>query len=444
MVPDRLSVSSKNSLDRFARRADNTARRRLIRRLQAAEQMTGLHQREELHRPLGVGETPSRRPSLAAALATAAVLVSAGLIAYLARLEDRLAGEPFAVATIDQAPPAPPPRAPAGPAPSGPPEQMSASQIEAQSGVKVVRTGGATAPGSLIIEVPTAIGLQLNPAPDERLVEKSRYGPLPRIGADGARPADVYARPPLVPANLKGAPRVALLVGGLGLSEEGTSQAIRQLPGAVSLGFAPYGAAVERLVAEARGAGHETILQVPMEPFDYAADNPGPHTLRTSASESQVLDDLHWLMARFSGYVGLANYLGAKFTADEGALSPVLRDVAARGLLYVDDGSSPRSLARSLAGRQNLPSVVADVVIDSTPTAPAIDEALTRLEALARANGSAVGVASALPISVDHIGRWARALEARGLALTPISAIVTHGPGRAAAVAAPVAPAVSR
>ncbi len=402
--------------------------------------MADFHQRDDLNRPLGLEPGPARRPSLAALFGTGAVLAAAALVAVIAHLDDRLGGEPYAVATLDDKPTAPPavPQPPAAPAATGQPAQLSASQVEAQSGVKIVRNGGAAPPGSLIIEVPQAIGLHLNPAPDERLVEKSRYGLLPRVGADGARPAEIYARPSLIPANLKGAPRVALLIGGLGLSEEGTAQAIRQLPGAVSLGFAPYGGAVERLVADARDAGHEAILQIPMESFD--ADNPGSHTLRTSAGESQILDDLHWLMARFPGYVGVANYLGAKFTADEAALSPVLRDVAARGLIYVDDGSSPRSLARGLAGRLNLPAVSADVVIDAVQTPQAIDEALTRLEALARANGSAVGIASALPVSVEHIARWTRSLEGRGLALTPISAIVTRGPGQAAAIAAPAAP----
>lgn len=408
--------------------------------------MTGFDQRDDLNKPLGLGAAkPTGRPPLSALLATAGILAAAGLFALLARSDDRLGGEPYAVATIARPPPAGPPSA-AAPQASAPKadaiERLTVSQVEARSGVKVVRNG-ASPPGALIIEVPEAIGIRLNPAPDERLVEKSRYGLLPRIGADGARPADVYARPPLVPANLKGAPKIALLVGGLGLSEEGTGQAIRQLPGAVTLGFAPYGAAVEAEVAEAREAGHEAILQIPMEPFDYATNNPGPHTLLTAAGERQTLDDLHWLMARFQGYVGVANFLGAKFTADEGALSPVLRDIAGRGLLYVDDGSSPRSLARNLAGRLNLPAVTADVVIDAAPTPQAIDAALTRLEALARANGSALGVAAALPVSIEHISRWARALEARGLALTPVSAIVTRGPGPAAENAAP-APPVSR
>jgi len=48
-------------------------------------------------------------------------------------------------------------------------------------------------------------------------------------------------------------------------------------------------------------------------------------------------------MSRFSGYAGVANFLGGKFTADERALTPVLREIAARGLFYVDDGTSARA-----------------------------------------------------------------------------------------------------
>ena len=400
--------------------------------------MTGLHERDELNEPLGLTGTRSRRPVPYRTLAFGGcALLGAGLLAFLIATGDRLGGEPYAVAAIDQRPisiaqTAQPigrdATAPAAPA-SG---QLSADQVEAQSGVKVVRSGGGQAPGSLIIEIPEAIGIHLTPAPDKRLVEKSRYGLLPRIGVDGARPAEVYARPPLVPDNLRNAPRIALLVGGLGLSDEGTASAIRQLPGAVSLGFAPYGGEVEQQVAQARESGHEVLLQLPMEPFDYATDNPGPHTLLSAASEAQNLDDLHWLMGRFQGYVGVVNYLGAKFTANEAALSPVLHDIAGRGLIYVDDGSSPRSLARKDASSLNLAATGADVAIDANPKPQAIDEALTRLETLARANGVAVGMATALPVSIERVARWARGLEARGVALTPLSALATRSPGPAA------------
>ena len=56
-----------------------------------------------------------------------------------------------------------------------------------------------------------------------------------------------------------------------------------KLPPAVTLAFAPYGAEPGKLVERARSLGHEVLLQIPLEPFDYPDNDPGPQTLQTQA-----------------------------------------------------------------------------------------------------------------------------------------------------------------
>ncbi|QLP96969.1 MAG: divergent polysaccharide deacetylase family protein [Rhodoblastus sp.] len=298
--------------------------------------------------------------------------------------------------------------------------------------MRVNRPAGMTAPGALIIQVPQPGGVEapalaLNPAPDPRLVEKTPQGAIPRIGADGARPSEVYARPVIVGAGLKpGAPRLALYVDGLGLAP-GPTQAAIALPPAVTLAFAAIGEGLARQAAAARDAGHEILLQAPMEPPDYPANDPGPDTLLAS-DPARNLPRLHAMMARFSGYVGLANYLGGRFLADEPALTPVLRDVAARGLIYVEDVAGERSLASALAGRLGLTVLRADVVVDRGDGAEAVKASLDRLEAMARERGAAIGAASALPVATAQIKRWAEGLEARGVALVPLSSMALAAP----------------
>jgi hypothetical protein len=258
---------------------------------------------------------------------------------------------------------------------------------------------------------------------DQRLLEASPHGPIPRMAPDGTRPSHAYAhRAMAVPAS-NGGPRVAIVLGGLGVSTSVTEQAMAKLPAAVTFAFPPYGSEVDRTATRARAKGHEVLLQVPMEPFDYPDNDPGPHTLLVSLSSEQNRDRLHWLMSRFQGYVGIANYMGARFTASEQALGPVLREAARRGLIYLDDGSSPRSLAGQIAGANNLPFAKAEIVLDSVPTLAHIDQALTRLEATAREHGSAVGIASALPASIERIALWAKTAAERGITLVPISAV---------------------
>ena len=256
---------------------------------------------------------------------------------------------------------------------------------------------------------------------DPKLLEPTRHGAIPKMGADGARALALYAEKRDVPDSKKDWPRIAVIVGGLGISAAGTADALGQLPSPVTLALAPYGADLEKLAEQARAQKHEVLLQVPMEPFDYPDNDPGPQTLLTSLSPDQNVDRLHWLMSRFQGYVGVLSFMGGKFTASEASLSPVLREAAKRGLIYVDDGASARSIASQLAGSQNLPFAKVDTVIDATPTSAEIDHALARLELAARERGTAVGFATALPATVARIAAWAKAVENRGFVLVPIT-----------------------
>ena len=381
----------------------------------------------ELNRPLGQDRAgPSGKPWgrwLATAAAACVGTMILGILLVVAIRRDPDGGEPVALASIEKrAAPASaqlpgsdtPPAAGHGPA--------SAVQLENSAGVTVVRPG-EDAPGAIVITVPDAAGpIRLAPAPDNRLVERNRYGLLPKLGPDGATPAKIYARPLGPEPATKPAGRIALLVGGLGISQNGTADAIAKLPGEVSLAFAPYGTELERTVQRARGEGHEVFLQLPMEPFDYPDNDPGPHTLLTGPKVQDNIDKLHWSLGRFTGYVGIVNFLGGRLTADEAALSPILRELAGRGLMVVDDGSSPRSLLAGSATRAQIPAVKVDRVIDTIARADAIDKELAALETLARDQGVVVAAASALPVSIERISRWAQSLEARKIALVPVSA----------------------
>ena len=108
---------------------------------------------------------------------------------------------------------------------------------------------------------------------------------------------------------------------------------IQQLPPDVTLAFAPYAPNLEAQIAEARAAGHEVILQLPMEPNGYPANDPGPHTLLANATAEDNIQRLHWLLSRFSGYVGVTNYMGAKLSTSA-SLTFGLLNTAAPTILF--------------------------------------------------------------------------------------------------------------
>jgi len=254
---------------------------------------------------------------------------------------------------------------------------------------------------------------------DARLLEKSRYGMIPVV-ADGLKPFTVYAAD-ADRAKAAKIPVVAIVVGGLGVGAAKTTDAIMKLPPAVTLAFTPYGADPTKLAERARAQRHEILLQIPMEPFDYPDNDPGPQTLLTTLAAEQNLDRLYWHLSRFQGYAGIANFMGARFVATEAVMQPIIREAAKRGLGYLDDGATPRSVAPSLAAGQAMPFARADLAIDAVPTSAEIDRTLIKLETLAKERGVAVGVASALPVSIERIGAWIKTLDSRGIMLVPLT-----------------------
>jgi polysaccharide deacetylase 2 family uncharacterized protein YibQ len=267
--------------------------------------------------------------------------------------------------------------------------------------------------------------ITLPQVPLPELVEESQYGPLPKVSADGKRPLEAYARPSRYAEKTTGAPvRVAVLINAMGPSDSATAEAIKVLPAPISLAYSAYGRNLQDWVTKARSAGHEVLLQVPLEPINYPETDPGPHTLLTTLPPEENMKRLQWLMSRFTGYVGVTNQMGAKFEAARDAFLPVLEEIKARGLLYVDDGSVQQSTAAQIAGVLGLDYSVANVQIDGVQSPADMARALGQLEALAKERGCAIGVASARPATIKQLAEWAGKLASKGIVLVPVSAAV--------------------
>jgi uncharacterized protein len=262
---------------------------------------------------------------------------------------------------------------------------------------------------------------------DPALLAPGPDGPLPVVAQDGRKPMHVYAAK-FDLADTR--PRVAVILTGLGLSAQTTQMAIDRLPPGSTLSFSPYGQDLQNWIATARAKGHEVLLELPMEPFDFPNDDPGTHTLIAGATDNAA--KLNWLLARFSGYAGVVNVQGGKFLASSNDLQPVLAQIAQRGLYLAEVGLSQRSVAGDLAKTTLAPYTKASITIDKVPSADDIDAALEGLTALALERRGAIGAAAAAPGVIERVAAWSAKLEDRGVAFSPVSAVlpvaVSFGP----------------
>lgn len=352
----------------------------------------------------------------------------AGLLAWLGPLP----APTEAVATAsDQAAPAPAAAAPAtppAPAPAEaapPPAAATAPERAATAPEAEPAPSASLAPGGI-------------PAPDPQLLEPGPHGPLPRIGPQGRSAIRAYGR---AFDRQDPRPRVAVVIGGLGLNAALTEEAIRRLPATIGLAFSPYAPRVERLLDLARAKGMEVLLALPLEPTGYPLNNPGDRALLTGLSEVENQDRLDWAMSRFAGYVGAIGahgpMRGERFALLPDRLGALQQSLAMRGLLYIDPRPGAPQPARAW-GR------AVDLLLDEPATRGEIERKLEALERLARERGTALGYAGEpSPVLIERIATWGGAVEGRGLVLAPVTALI-RAPAQQGSAAGPARPAPAR
>ena len=326
--------------------------------------------------PAGPEPAPKLRGSLA--LAGAAVFFAAAAILLLAARGNPYDGGPVARARIAFSP---------------------TQSTVTEAGRNAMALSGA---GALV------------PAPIAGLSTPGPGGLLPIIAPDGRASWKAYARPFVD----DGRPKIALVIGGLGLNAEATRQAIATLPPEVTLSFSPYAEGLQAQIDQARAAGHEVMVEIPMEPLDYPDTDPGPYTLMSAAQPEEIQHKLEWLMSRAVGYFAVTNAFGSRFLGQDKTMAPFVQALRQRGVAFVDDGQATGrggGLHRASMG----PKIDAD--LDSM----AIDNQLLALEAQALQSGGALGTGSAYPLTLAQVQTWAVAVRDRGYALAPASALMS-------------------
>ncbi|MFO1070682.1 MAG: divergent polysaccharide deacetylase family protein [Geminicoccaceae bacterium] len=274
----------------------------------------------------------------------------------------------------------------------------------------------------LLVGVAAAVGWRLAGSP----VVATAYADLP--SAELALPPAPAAvepatppEPPAVPDPSR--PAVALVVTGLGLAARPTAAAIA-LPEAVALAFSPYARDLRQGLAEAAAAGHEVLLELPVEPADTATADAGPLALHSELDGQALAARVQDVVGGNAAVAGAVAEAGG-FAARPDRFAGAAAALAARGLVLLQlGGEELGATARDVA----LPFAAVEGPLDAELDPVAIDRSLAALEAEARSRGFAVGFVRPYPLSLERVARWAAGLPAAGLNLVaPGRRLRAHG-----------------
>lgn len=253
--------------------------------------------------------------------------------------------------------------------------------------------------------------------------EAGRSGPAPRPAPRGLprRPAGSPARGALATA------RLAIVIDDFGLVPADDRRMLDS--------HVPFTAAVipmrphsREVAEEARAAGHELIVHLPMRPRDGALGE--PDAVGPGMDAPQIAARVERALAGVPGAVGVSNHQGSLATEDPAVMDAVLTVVKRHRLFFLDSATSQRSVAAAEARRLGIPFIRRDVFLDNVTADEAVSSQLEEASRIALRRGWAVAIGHVHPVTARVLARDLPALARRGIRVVPLSDLV--GVGRAA------------
>ena len=147
---------------------------------------------------------------------------------------------------------------------------------------------------------------------------------------------------------------------------------------------------------------------------------------RTEIPDDELLRRLHWNLDRFDGYVGVNNHMGSRFTRDRHGMELVMNELKTRGLLFLDSKTIPDSVGEKLAHEMGVPTAARQVFLDNDQNAEEVEQRLAETERVARMDGFAVAIGHPHDGTLEALQAWLPRMQADGIVLVPLSAIVRH------------------
>ncbi len=256
--------------------------------------------------------------------------------------------------------------------------------------------------------------------PRPTIEEKPRVRPQPQLAAASAT-AETWRRNAVPFRDLGTRPLIAVVIDDVGIDRPRSRRAW-ELPGPLTMSFLPYAKDLREQARAARAQGHELMLHLPMEPN--GRNDPGPGALLVSMTDAEIRQRAAAALESFEGFAGVNNHMGSRFTAFKPGMETVLRQIKARGLMFLDSRTTAQSVGDQTAHEMGVPSIVRHVFLDDDEALPAVRRKLAEAEVLARRQGFVVVIGHPHEATLQALGEWLPTVKDKGMALAPATAVL--------------------
>lgn len=233
---------------------------------------------------------------------------------------------------------------------------------------------------------------RVSPPPTPLLVTvepaETEPAPVKKEPASSALTGPAPTVPVVLTPVAAGHARLALVIDDLGRSV-GDVDRLRRLGVEWTAAVLPFESRTADVVSALRAIDVEYLCHLPMQPV---SANPGPGALRIDMSADELAAATRAALAAVPGAAGVNNHMGSVLSANRVAMVPILGELAASGLFFLDSRTSAASIGYGLALELGLPATQRQVFLDSDRSQAAIARQFVRWLELARSRGTALAI----------------------------------------------------
>ena len=279
-------------------------------------------------------------------------------------------------------------------------------------------------PHTRVVVAPNAVTVHVQqpPEPPQQFGGEEQPTPPHPIQGNGETVTvpvvPVEETPPPTPTSH---PRIAIVIDDVGVDLKGSDRAIK-LPPAITLSFLPYGTRLREQTKEARDRGHELLLHMPMEPLGH--EDPGPGALLVDLPLRDLQQRFETALASFTGFDGVNNHMGSKFTAYADGMNMVIDELQQRHLFFLDSRTSAQTIGKKIAEQKGLPSIGRDVFLDDDQSPEAVHAQLEATERVALKKSYAVAIGHPHTATLEVMEKWIPEAQKRGFVFVPLKSLV--------------------
>ncbi len=223
---------------------------------------------------------------------------------------------------------------------------------------------------------------------------------------------------------------VAICIDDIGYQMK-AARRIAALPCPLTCAVIPFTPRARQAAALLHSAGKEIFLHMPMESLvplpdvpEYGqAIVPGQDQVALGVCVDKALEEIPQA-------VGLNNHEGSLATEDWETMSGLMEVLRRRDLIFMDSATTARTVAWKAAGAVGVRWAMRDIFIDHTLEKSAIEGYFEKLLALARRQGSAIGVGHTHAKTLDALERVIPKAMADGVIFVPVSELAQRGARR--------------